>query len=854
MTAPAKPTGLTATPKANSVDLIWDSPANPTITGWQYQFKTDGAYGAWNTMTSYLAARESYTTPSAVGAHQKTVSWINSNDANIDKYQYRTKPGNQPFGAWRDMPNSDSDTMSYTFTALAGNTRYVLEVRGLYSSTAASLTKFRVGGRANGTAHTFKIRAINSSGNGEASDPSSAATPKPAPSAPTLTAATPGDAQVALAWTYGGTPAATSWQYSQDGGKTWTAVPSSDSNTRAYPKTGLTNNTQYTFLVRGKNTYGEGAPSLPVKAAPIAKPAKPTGFSATAKDASAILSWTDPSDSSITKWQYTTDGGTTWTDIPNSGASTTSYTKTALTNGTAYTFKIRAVNASGDGAESDAKTATPEAAPAKPTGFSATAKAASVDLAWTDPGDSSITKWEYRKKTNAGYGAWTQMSADATATSYAVTPLTNDTAYTFQIRAANPYGNGPVSDAKTATPIAIPAKPSGFRATPFSTYVVLSWNNPNDDSITKWQYTTDDGTTWTDIPNSGASTTSFTTATTLTNGTEYKFKIRAVNPSGNGAESEEQTTTPIAVPLAPAGLTATPSTSGDAEVELEWTDPNNSSITKWQLLQATGNSIFVVGTGSAQEITLSWTDPNKSNILSWWYSRKAHDGGWSTWTRMAGADANSTSHTLALTLTDGKRYTFQARARVSGEVHYNATGLLVHAKITPTGPTNNKLSYDATGLEHNVAYQFLLRAVNPSGNGAPVLMNPVRPVAGKPGAPALAASISGSQASLSWTKNADGRWADKWQYRKKTTADWPSTPPYGWTDVANSNDATRAHAVTGLDNGKTYDFQVRAVNNAGNGTASTSASASTKPAKPGRLRGNRQDEQLHQRPIHAGTG
>ena len=279
-------------------------------------------------------------------------------------------------------------------------------------------------------------------------------------------------------------------------------------------------------------------------------------------------------------------------------------------------------------------------------------------------------------------------------------------------------------------------------------------------------------------------------------------------------------------------MTATPSTSGDAEVELEWTDPNNSSITKWQLLQATGNSIFVVGTGSAQEITLSWTDPNKSNILSWWYSHKAHDGSWSAWTRMAGADANSTSHTLELTLTDGKRYTFQARARVSGEVHYNATGLLVHAKITPTGPTNNKLSYDATGLEHNVAYEFLLRAVNASGNGAPAMTNPVRPVAGAPGAPALAASISGSQASLSWTKNADGRWADKWQYRKKTTANWPSTTPYGWADISGSDDTTRSHAVTGLDNGKTYDFQVRAVNNAGNGTASTSASASTIPAKP----------------------
>ena len=96
------------------------------------------------------------------------------------------------------------------------------------------------------------------------------------------------------------------------------------------------------------------------------KPAKPTGLSATAGDAQVALSWTDPSDSSITSYQYQQKAGAavwgSWTTISGSGATTTSHTVTSLNNGTAYRFRIRAVNAQGNSPESDvAGPATPSA-------------------------------------------------------------------------------------------------------------------------------------------------------------------------------------------------------------------------------------------------------------------------------------------------------------------------------------------------------------------------------------------------------------------------------------------------------------------------------------------------------------
>ena len=92
-------------------------------------------------------------------------------------------------------------------------------------------------------------------------------------------------------------------------------------------------------------------------------PAKPAGLAAAAGDGSVTLSWTDPDNPTVTKWQVRRKAGGgdwgEWEDIADSGAGTTSHMVGGLDNGTAYSFGVRAVNAAGNGAASDAVTATP---------------------------------------------------------------------------------------------------------------------------------------------------------------------------------------------------------------------------------------------------------------------------------------------------------------------------------------------------------------------------------------------------------------------------------------------------------------------------------------------------------------
>ena len=155
-------------------------------------------------------------------------------------------------------------------------------------------------------------------------------------------------------------------------------------------------------------------------------PAKPTGLTATAGDAQVGLGWTGPSDSTITKHQYRRKAGASawgsWADIPGSapgGANATSFTVTGLTNGMAYHFRIRAVNAAGNGPRSRATPAVTPTAPAAPTEVTATTEANAAPA--FDPADLSRSVAENAAVgTNVGAAIPEATDGDGDALTYAL--------------------------------------------------------------------------------------------------------------------------------------------------------------------------------------------------------------------------------------------------------------------------------------------------------------------------------------------------------------------------------------------------------------------------------------------------
>ena len=119
------------------------------------------------------------------------------------------------------------------------------------------------------------------------------------------------------------------------------------------------------------------------------------------------------------------------------------------------------------------------------------------------------------------------------------------------------YGAG----ASTAEQIAeqIPAAPAGISAAKGNAEVTVSWSNPNNTTITKYQYQQKSGSgsygSWTDISGSDASTITHT-FDSLTNGTPYQYNIRAVNVAGSSVGAETAAVTPATnISAAPASVT-----------------------------------------------------------------------------------------------------------------------------------------------------------------------------------------------------------------------------------------------------------------------------------------------------------
>ena len=265
--------------------------------------------------------------------------------------------------------------------------------------------------------------------------------------APTLDAAA-GDTKVSLTWT---PPANTTgiskyqYRYRKTAEATWTAWEDVNGGASAASQevTGLDNGDEYTFEVRavinGQNGLAASAPATPT----LPTPAAPGSFAAGAGDTVVELSWTAPTNaSSITDfqvryWKTSETAQDNWATVTG-GADATTTTITGLTNGTPYTFQVRARNSAGDGDPATA-TATPAlAVPGAPT-LTASAGDATVSLTWIAPANTTeIDSYEVRYQAGSGaFGPWDDVG---TATSREVTGLTNGTEYTFEVRARNHHG------------------------------------------------------------------------------------------------------------------------------------------------------------------------------------------------------------------------------------------------------------------------------------------------------------------------------------------------------------------------------------------------------------------------------
>ncbi len=195
-------------------------------------------------------------------------------------------------------------------------------------------------------------------------------------------------------------------------------------------------------------------------------PGMPGNLTAVPGDGTVTLSWTAPTGAEVTFYEYRQDNGT-WMSTGGTG---TTHTVRGLNNGTSYAFQVRARNTAGPGPASSAVAATPVAAlvaPGMPGTLTAVAGSGSVTLSWTAPTTGgTVASYEYQQTVGGVPSVWMPTTM-GTGTTHTVSGLTNGVTYSFQVRARNAAGPGPVSNIATVTPAAGPAR--GIRSVSIGT-------------------------------------------------------------------------------------------------------------------------------------------------------------------------------------------------------------------------------------------------------------------------------------------------------------------------------------------------------------------------------------------------
>ena len=458
---------------------------------------------------------------------------------------------------------------------------YELRIGEGSSVSVGAATGYTWTGLTNGQPVQFSVRAHNSAGWGPWSGSSAPIVPDIEPSRPAAPSAQFADGALLVSWSAPANEGSAITGYDLQIGGGSSAIVQVGATT-SYRWDGLTNGQEYTFMVRAVNAKGAGewsAPSAPEH--PLRPPDAPPAPVGERGDKFIRVGWSpggnggDP----IIEYQVqlastgatntTTGTGLTWSNLPN---------------GQPQQFLVRARNRADWGPWSGPSApVTPCGVPDAPGSVSASRADGAANVSWAAPNDQGCAISGYRIDHSGGGST----SVGGGATSATVGGLTNGQTYTFRVTAINEVGAGAASAASNpVVPAGPPGPTTATGATPDTGTVTITYAgaNPNGSPISTYQLSVNGGG-WENIGTSGS-----TTRGGLANGTNYDFRVRAVNDVGAGVPANSVSARTPGEPAQVGGLSL-----GTArhEVRATWSAPNDNGkpITRYEVDIAPGGTV-----------------------------------------------------------------------------------------------------------------------------------------------------------------------------------------------------------------------------------------------------------------------
>ncbi len=459
-----------------------------------------------------------------------------------------------------------------------------------------------------------------------------------APAVPSDVAAAAGDTKNTVSWTANTDADLAGYNVYGAAGSTvavsaatkLTATPQTGTS---FEHTGLTNATQYSYVVTAVDLSGnESAASTVSSATPAdgTAPAAPGNLLAAPGDAVVSLSWTAPADTDIAQYRVyrsltspvdTTPG----TEITSVQSDTLAYTNTGLTNGTEYFYAVTAVDTAGNQSSASAeKSATPTqapdvTAPAAPVGLSAAAGDSKITLSWTANAEGDVAGYQVYRSASSGVLGTLLTTTGATATTYVDGTALNATAYFYVIKAIDLSSNvSAASNEVSGTPAdtTAPAPTAGLTATAGIHSVTLRWNANTESDFRGYRIYRSLTTPVVadDVANLIGTVTTNGGRTFLDSdleaGTTYYYAISSYDVIGNRAALVEVSATPTAAPdtTAPNALTGLTAQVTGTSVALSWNASNATDLAGYNVYRSTTAGGTRVKLTSTPQTATTFTD------------------------------------------------------------------------------------------------------------------------------------------------------------------------------------------------------------------------------------------------------
>ena len=763
---PAAPAVTAVSPTRLSVR--WSAPANtgPAITDYDYRYKKTSA-SAWTEVTGGAASTDLRAVIGSLdGATSYGVAVRAANAEGTGEWSATTAAAT-PSAAIAPEAVDDLAATPVSATVIdvawsapgdggAAISGYRLERKtgaGGYSAVspgvAAGAESYRDSGRGVGTAYTYRIRAVNSVGAGGWSNEAAATTPLPAVT--DLAATAVAVSVIELTWSAPDTGGAaiSGYQLERRTGAGGYGVVSSGiaAGAESHRDSSLSAGTTYTYRIRAVGSASSGIWSNePSATTPfvVAAPRAVDDLAAIAQSDSVVeLTWSAPDDggAAISGYRLERRTGAGGYGVVSSGiaAGAESYRDGGLDAGTAYTYRIRAVNRVGSGVWSnEPAAATAASVPEAVDDLAAIAQSDSVvELTWSAPDDGGAAISGYRLERRTGAGGYGVVSSGiaAGATSYRDGGLGAATAYTYRIRAVNRVGSGVWSnEPAAATAASVPEAVDDLAAIAQSDSVVeLTWSAPDDGgaAISGYRLERRTGAGGYGVVSSGiaAGAESYRDGG-LGAGTAYTYRIRAVNRVGSGVWSNEPAAaTAASVPEAVDDLAAI--AQSDSVVELTWSAPDDggAAISGYRLERRTGAGGYGVVSSGIAAGAESYRDGGLGAATAYTYRIRAVNrvgsGAWSNepsaTTPFVVAAPRAVDDLAAAAQSDSVvELTWTAPdvvgPAISGYELERRTGAGAYSVVS-SGIAAGATSYRDGGLSAGTAYTYRIRAVNSVGSG-----------------------------------------------------------------------------------------------------------------------------------------